>query len=189
MVFWGWSLPSLGGLFFFIRVPKTGITKTTIMVRFFISILLIHGCLSFGFTQKNELPQLQPSFMAIIVTNIDSSVNWYQEMLGFEVENRMDLADRGIWQSNLKNEAMRLELIQTSSMINSEELLSKRGSKVKLTGFFKIGFTVKDFDSQLSFLESKKANFHGRVVEDMVSGKRMLIVLDPDGNRIQLFEQ
>ncbi len=159
------------------------------MVRLIISIFIIHGCLSFGFAQKNELSQLQPSFMAIIVSEIETSVNWYQEMLGFEVENRLDLPDRGLWQANLKNQGMRLELIQTSSMINSQELLSERGSKVKLTGFFKIGFTVKNFDDQLSFLESGKVKIHGGVVADPVTGKRMVIVLDPDGNRIQLFEQ
>lgn len=159
------------------------------MARLIISFIFILGFLNQGLAQKNELSQLQPSFMAIIVSDIDTSIKWYQEMLGFEVENRLDLSDRGIWQSNLKNSGMRLELIQTSSMINSKELLSERGSKVKLTGFFKIGFTVKDFDGQLSFLESREATFHGRVVADPVSGKRMVIVLDPDGNRIQLFEQ
>jgi len=37
------------------------------------------------------------------------------------------------------------------------------------------------------FFESK-VDFNGGVVEDPVSGKKMVIILDPDGNRIQLFE-
>ena len=56
-------------------------------------------------------------------------------------------------------------------------------------GFFKFGMKIPDFDQWISHLTDAKAEMHGEVVIDPVSEKRMLIIKDPDGNRIQLFEK
>lgn len=58
-----------------------------------------------------------------------------------------------------------------------------------MKGIFKIGFSVTDFNSWMTHFENSKVNFRGSAVEDPNSGKRMIILLDPDGNRIQIFEK
>ena len=50
------------------------------------------------------------------------------------------------------------------------------------------GFSVQNFDSRVKQLTSNGVVFQGKVVTDSKTLNRMVIVLDPDGNRIQLFE-
>ena len=45
-----------------------------------------------------------------------------------------------------------------------------------------------DFDTWVARLKATGVEFQGDVVIDKTSGKKMLVVKDPDGNRIQLFE-
>ena len=46
-----------------------------------------------------------------------------------------------------------------------------------------------EFDDWVDTLKHAKVEFYGDVVTDELSGKRMLLIKDPDGNRIQLFEK
>lgn len=95
----------------------------------------------------------------------------------------------GFRNANLKRDNHALELIELQTALAPEEAISEFGPKTRLHGLFKIGFQVSDFDQWLNHLETMEVNQHGQVVKDPVSGKRMLIILDPDGNRIQLFEE
>ncbi|WP_420581018.1 VOC family protein [Reichenbachiella sp.] len=132
---------------------------------------------------------LSPYFNAIIVNELDSSLVWYQQVLGFEVLNSKEFPEMGFKQANLKKGTSSLELIELNSAISLKETIPNYNSKTKTIGLFKFGFQVEDFDQWLAYLESTQATIHGRVVNDELTNKRMVIILDPDGNRIQLFER
>lgn len=142
-----------------------------------------------GFTQPDKLSDPEPYFSAIIVENIDTSIDWYGKILGYEIINKVDMSDRGFRQANLKRGDSLLELIELSTALSPAELLSDKPARTRIKGFFKFGFTVSAFDDWMKFLTVSDVNFNGSVVEDPNSGKRMIIMLDPDGNRIQLFEE
>jgi catechol 2,3-dioxygenase-like lactoylglutathione lyase family enzyme len=131
-------------------------------------LLLLLTLLSFNsFGQPADLPPFKPYFGAVIVQDIDKAVAWYGKTLGYEVINRIDLPKRNIRQANLQREGALLELIQTGKTLHPKTLLANQPKKTKIGGFFKLGFQVTD----------------------PLSGKRTVLILDPDGNRIQLFEQ
>ncbi|WP_420319063.1 VOC family protein [Ekhidna sp.] len=134
----------------------------------------------------SQAQELKPYFSAIIVEDLESSVSWYSDNLGFKLINETDLyQDRGFKQANLSNSTTSLELIQLKNAINPNELIEP---KQRLRGFFKIGYFVSDFDSLVKSLQQSEVEFHGSVVKD-ANGKKMLIIKDPDGNKIQLFEE
>lgn len=84
-----------------------------------LSIVLFCTVLHFKtVAQTNELPDPTPSFMAILVTQMDSSVAWYNHTLGFETFDQMNLEDRGIRIVNMKRGATHLELIQLNGTLN-----------------------------------------------------------------------
>lgn len=139
--------------------------------------------------QEVERPNLQPYFVAIIVSDLDSSLNWYQKKLGFTIENELRLPERGLGQANLTNGQMKLELIELATALAPSESIPDYGPKTKLQGLFKFGFTTPDFDEWMEYLQQQEVSFQGDVVQDPVRRVRMIIVLDPDGNRIQLFEE
>jgi hypothetical protein len=67
--------------------------------------------------------------------------------------------------------------------------LTNYSKKSRISGFFKIGFMVDRFYDWIKYLEEAKVEFHGKIVEDPLLNKRMIIIKDPDGNYIQIFEK
>ena len=132
---------------------------------------------------------IAPYFSAIIVKDLDTSLNWYIEKLGSTVFNRTELVTRGIKQANLTRAGMAIELIELGTAVTRDTLLANFPPKTKIQGFFKLGFQVKDFDKWVNHLEKTNVSFYGDIVNDPVSGKRMVLITDPDGNRLQLFEK
>ncbi len=139
--------------------------------------------------QVHTLPDPKPSFAAIIVSNMKNSIEWYSEKLGFKVINQTESEERGFKQANLKRGSVHMELIALHNSITPGDILAKKPRGTKINGYFKFGFSVQAFDDWVEFLTKADYEFHGRVVKDNTSGKRMLIIKDPDGNRIQLFEE
>ncbi len=82
-----------------------------------------------------------------------------------------------------------IELIEIKFSLDPSKIIESKPKGTRVQGFFNFGFKVKEFDEWISHLEESNTLFQGEVVADPVSNKRMVIVLDPDGNRIQLFEE
>ena len=82
-----------------------------------------------------------------------------------------------------------VELIELDNAITLQKTISNYHDKMRFKGFFKMGFLVSDFDAWIAHLKKVKATFYGRIVTDSLSKNRMVIITDPDGNRIQLFEK
>ncbi|MCR9249958.1 MAG: VOC family protein [bacterium] len=128
---------------------------------------------------------INTSFFAIMVTDFDSSLSWYQKNLEFEIVNQVSLDERGLKQANLKNGENKLEIIELESAVDPNELST--GSR--FIGLFKVGFSVPNFDDCIERFRRNSVRFNGDIVTDPTSGKRMIILFDPDNNRIQIFEQ
>lgn len=139
--------------------------------------------------QETPLPDPEAYFSAVIVEDFESSLNWYTGVLGFKVINKQASEERGFKQANIKRGDILLELIELNSALSPKTALPGYTNKTRLTGFFKIGFLITDFDRWIKQLETLETSFYGNIVEDPVSKKRMVIITDPDGNRIQLFEK
>ena len=135
-----------------------------------------------------EKGSLQSHFFAVIVSDLDQSISWYKEILGYEEINKLVSEERGFSQANLKVGDNALELIELNSAIDPAQSISGFNEKSKLLGFFKVGFMVESFDKWADHLKGKKAINARDIVTDPNTGMRMCIVLDPDGNRIQIFE-
>ncbi len=120
---------------------------------------------------------------------MEVSSTWYQNTLGFEILNETHNAERGFKLQNLKHGNVHIELIEIKGTMAPTTLLENEPKGSRVGGFFKFGMKVSDFDQWVSHLTDSKAEMHGEVVIDPISEKRMLIIKDPDGNRIQLFEK
>ncbi|MFY0601146.1 MAG: VOC family protein [Cyclobacteriaceae bacterium] len=158
------------------------------MKKLFIIISLVWLSIS-GYAQADLMDDLEAYFSAMIVSDIDSSISWYSNALGFEVINKVEFKERGFKQSNLKKGKILIELIELDNAVSPKDAIPDYSSKTRLIGFFKTGFLVSNFDKWMIHLESQNIKFHGQIVTDEKTGKKMAIVKDPDGNRIQIFEK
>ena len=132
---------------------------------------------------------VKPYFAALVVTNIDNSIDWYKDIFGLELRNRVDSPERGFRQANLYSEFMLIELVELKSMLTPEEVLKDKTKGTELTGYYKMGFIVDDLEEWHSHLEKKQVRFEGRVVTDSQTGEKTFLINDPDNNLIQFFEQ
>ena len=142
-----------------------------------------------SYAQRDTLADPEAYFSALIVSNIENSIVWYSDNMGFEVLNKREFEEAGFKQANLKCGNILIELIELSTAVSVKDVIPNYNDKTRLTGFFKIGFLISDFDKWIRHLTVREVEFHGTVVTDNESGKRMVILKDPDGNRIQLFEK
>jgi predicted enzyme related to lactoylglutathione lyase len=148
---------------------------------FLITFLILTGSLN----AQDSDQTINTSFFAIMVSDFDSSLNWYQKNLEFKIVNQVSLDERGLKQANLRNGENKLEIIELESAVDPNELSS--GSR--FIGLFKVGFAVSNFDNCIERFKRNNVRFNGDIVTDPTSGKRMIILFDPDNNRIQIFEQ
>ncbi len=142
-----------------------------------------------SYAQNNPTQDLEAYFSAMIVSDFDSSINWYSNTLGFEVISRIESVERGFKQSNLKRGDVLIELVELDKVLDLEDIVPNYNNKMRIIGFFKLGFLVTDFEKWIDHLTNEKVDFYGSVVTDDTTGKRMVIITDPDGNRIQIFEK
>lgn len=141
------------------------------------------------FSQDETVSDPVPYFTALIVSNIETSLTWYTENLGYEMVSRVDLEERGLRMANLKSDKGWIELIEMSKAVSVDELQEKTAKKIRMIGIFKFGFLVNNLDQWMNQLKASGVEFNGDIVKDPQTGMRMIIVKDPDGNRVQLFEE
>jgi glyoxylase I family protein len=151
-------------------------------MKFFVFILLLFSIN--GFAQENSV---KPFFSAVIVQDMDASIDWYEGVLEFSVASRTDNEERGLRQANLVNSETVIELIEISSSIGIDEIQALKPNTRYVQGFFKFGLIVDDFDGWEQRLKQKGVEFRGESMYDSLTQRSMMIILDPDGNRIQLF--
>lgn len=151
--------------------------------------LLSFLVLFFAAAQETPLPDPEGYFSAVIVEDFDSSLNWYTDVLGFELVNQQASEARGFQVANLQRGGVMLEILELKTALSPKNAIPDFNSKTRLTGIFKTGFFVANFDGWVNHFKAKGVTFRGNVVTDPESGKKMVIVQDPDGNRIQFFEK
>ena len=165
----------------------------TLKVNKSVAGLLLFICTLFlpviSFAQDNKTAIPEAYFSALIVNDIDVSIAWYTDIMGLETLNKQESPDAGFKQANLKGGTILIELIELDKAQAAKDIIPNYTTKTRIEGFFKIGFSIANFDTWIKHLKLKKVEFHGTVVTDKTTGKRMVIIKDPDGNRIQFFEK
>lgn len=132
---------------------------------------------------------IEPYFSAVIVKNIDSSVKWYTTVLELDILKRLESEEDGYKIVILGKADCLVELMELRSAISRDEVLKNAPAGSRITGIMKIGFQLNNIDSIFNRLKSMQVRFRGNMVTDQVTGRRMFIVEDPDGNLVQFFEK
>ncbi|TJY36055.1 VOC family protein [Pontimicrobium aquaticum] len=151
-----------------------------------ILLFLFLTCNLYACNSQSETLDLSSGFAAFVVKDINSSIDWYSSKLNFKLVNQTHLEERGIKQANLKLGNTKIELIESKSSINPTQSNTKKGL---ILGIFKVGFITSSFDNWSKHLIELEMITEKDIVINPIDNKRMLIIKDPDGNRIQLFEK
>jgi len=138
--------------------------------------------------------KLNVHHVGIFVTDMDRSIQWYEEMLGYKLMFRapFDLPHQGVvemcW---IKHQEHYIELYQYDTdqrPFNMGDYLGSLGTK-----HLSLWTTDEEFATLVTYLESKKADFmvKHRWPEEQVGkpgGCGVIYIKDPDGIPIEIQE-
>lgn len=117
------------------------------------------------------------SYFAVIVSDIDKSVAWYESNLGLKAGAR--LSEDGKYEIvNLRSSDLFVELLQLSAAADRPEGMIK--------GPFKVGFLVGDLKYFVSMLPGSLDP--PEIMADDKNALLMIQLKDPDGNTVQVME-
>jgi catechol 2,3-dioxygenase-like lactoylglutathione lyase family enzyme len=124
------------------------------------------------------------TFFAVSVPNLEASVRWYADAFGLSATVLPGNEKAKV--ALLRGPDLLLELVEPAEALEGDRAGVE--GRYRVQGFFKVGFFVKDLDAEVARLRGKGVRFKGSVFEDRVARARSILVLDRDGNIIQLFE-
>lgn len=120
------------------------------------------------------------------VANVDETARWYRETLDFAFVSRNDYPSHGMTIAILERDGFRLELVQLATAVAPATVVPNYENPASLHGIGKLSFYMNDFDRRIAHLRDKGVRFQIEPRTSEVDGKRTCIVLDNNGNWLQL---
>jgi catechol 2,3-dioxygenase-like lactoylglutathione lyase family enzyme len=161
--------------------------KTTFRYAYLAALLLFaSGATARGHSSATEAPAFtaQGAFVAIVVTDLDASVHWYESSLGLHVVKRGKSPRVPAETVVLGGHNLFVELIH-----HDGKQLARVDNEGSVPRLLKAGVIVgrKDFDAVTAYLQ--KRGVETEIFEDKEMGMRYFLFSDNDGNLIQFFTQ
>jgi catechol 2,3-dioxygenase-like lactoylglutathione lyase family enzyme len=161
--------------------------KTSFKCGYLAALLLFaSGAVAQGHPSATEAPAFtaQGAFVAIVVTDLDASVHWYESSLGLHVVKRGKSPRVPAETVVLGGHNLFVELIH-----HDGKQLPRVDNEASMPRLLKAGVIVgqKDFDALAAYLQ--KRGVENGIFEDKEMGVRCLLFRDHEGNLIQFFTQ
>lgn len=132
--------------------------------------------------KKIEMKLKNVNHIAIIASDIESSIRFYTDVLGCTIIRRVYREERDSWKVDLAlNGDYLIELFTFPDA-------PKRPSYPEARGLRHLAFTVSDLDACIHELQAKGVQTES-VRTDPFTGCRCVFFADPDGLPIELVEQ
>lgn len=133
-----------------------------------------------------EGASLTPRLLAVSVRDLDASVAWYRDVFGFSTAARHDFPDDEMRLAFMERSGFELELIEIAGTPpfdapNPDNPATRRG-------LVKVAFTSDAIGSLYRQAVDAGARVQSTLSPSRRTGGRFFIVLDPDGNWVQVYE-
>jgi catechol 2,3-dioxygenase-like lactoylglutathione lyase family enzyme len=161
--------------------------KTTLKCGCLAAVLLFaSGAAARGQAPATDVPAFtaQGAFIAIVVSDLDASVRWYESNLGLHLVKRGRSPRVAAETVVLGGHNLFVELIH-----HEGKPLPRLDNEASVPRLIKAGVIVaqKDFDAVATYLQ--KRGVEAGIFEDREMGVRTFLFKDNDGNLIQFFTQ
>lgn len=116
--------------------------------------------------------------VAIIVSDMEKSLEFYKKALGFSVKQKTFRQERNSWKVDIVRDSIELELFTFSGA-------PKRPSYPEAQGLRHLAFSVEDIET---FHESLKEFGVEEIRVDHLTGKKFFFFADPDDQPLEIYE-
>jgi hypothetical protein len=153
--------------------------------------LAIHFIFLFGtiYSQNSGPGIIGKSFIALNVTDADSTAGWYEEMFGLKLLKEIKTADASAHIRIEGNELLMVEIIQMKRSKAISDCQLQQDQSHLLKGFFKTGVFVRDVQKAEDYFKSKGVTIRHSVFSDKETATRSFILEDPNGNLLQFIQE
>lgn len=136
------------------------------------------------------------SHMGLCVTNLDAALTFYCDILGFEKVQRFDVDGSATVQNLLELDRLEMSLtfIERDGLrIELIDIANPRPTGGGKGPFNRVGYThlsvkVTDWENELNRLRTAGVDLLEETIgTEPGSNSRFAFILDPDGNRVELF--
>src|SRR5688572_28113004 len=106
-----------------------------------IIIALFVGVTHITMAQQSSPPfAYQPSFSAIVVSNVDASAEWYKKVFGLTTGKQLNEVNLGIKIVVLESPNFSVELLEFQGSLIRKDLLHGKPEHTEIQGYLKMGF-------------------------------------------------
>jgi glyoxylase I family protein len=119
--------------------------------------------------------------IALIVSNKDSSLKFYTEILGFNKLSEYFRAERNSYKIDLERDGVRLEMFTFPDA-------PKRPSRPEAMGLRHLAFELQNLERFHAELKANKVENVEEIRVDEYTGKKFFFFPDPDGLPIEMYE-
>ncbi|HMG93797.1 MAG TPA: VOC family protein [Chryseolinea sp.] len=128
------------------------------------------------------------NFLAMTVSDADSTSQWYQNMFGVKLLKEIKPADGSVHIRIEGNEFLMVEILEMKESRNIVDCNLKQEQAHLLQGFFKAGLFVRDAEKVEQYFKSKGIAIPHPLFHDKETATSSFILEDPNGNMLQFIE-
>ncbi len=128
----------------------------------------------------------QQQFIGLSVADLAKSEAWYRDAFGMKPVFATKFDGGAV--SVLENDWLMVELLHQDKAKSLQQIAADTPNHL-VHGVFKLGFFVPDLDARLAALAKLGVKPGSQIYDDKANKTRNVFVMDPDGNRWQLFER
>lgn len=126
---------------------------------------------------------ITPWLTMITVQNLNTSISWYAKNLGFKLLDT--IGNEGNKRAILERNNYILELYEPKTVIKADELSPEKD----VLGFKKLAFIINDISKFDAIFKKENTKIITPITDcDFDWAAKTMIINDPEGNWIQLFE-
>lgn len=125
--------------------------------------------------------------LAISVSDIDQSVEWYHKVLGFSLLGKADFTAINAKGAFMEGLGMRIELLQSGDGFRIEEMFAAPPAHIRPVGNKALIVYVDNLKETTLWLEEQNVDFAFKNLPLNDQGLTSTVIKDPDGNFISVF--
>lgn len=137
----------------------------------------------------NGLQSLALHNLAFTVSDLEKTIQWYSDILGFELLNRFTFPAIGAQGAFLQHADVRLEVLQASGGFRLEEMFADAPAHLLPIGNKVLVLQVNDLHTATRELAEKGVTFAWKEVDLSGDGVFSTMIRDSDGNFINFFQR
>jgi methylmalonyl-CoA/ethylmalonyl-CoA epimerase len=137
-------------------------------------------------SSKTETFELIPHHCGISVPDLEASIDWYRDMLGFSIKKRLTIDTISARIAFMKHGDFYIELFETKGAATLPEDRRYPDRDIQTHGTKHLAFAVQDVHKFVDVLKKRGVDIAMDV--SMMEGKAMAFIRDNAGNLIEIVE-